>query len=101
MSLEVDERRILIVPSSFIGVEPVDEMVVVGVADPEQIALISHEGLPNCTISGNSTGLFVQDTGVAGETNILADERALHRNSLSIPLRSCGLEGIFARREDG
>ena len=86
MSLEIDERRIPIVPSGFIGVEPIDQMVMVGVADLEKIPLISQKSFPYGTISRNSARLFAEDTFVASETNILAYECRLDWNSLSIPL---------------
>ena len=70
-------------------------MAALDVTDLEKIPLISQKSFPYGTISGNSARLFAEDTCVAGETNILAHERGLDRNSLSIPLGSGEPETCF------
>ena len=44
--MQIDERRILIVPSRLVSVQPVDQVIVIDVAHVQQILLVGYERLP-------------------------------------------------------
>src|SRR5271157_5696891 len=94
VSFEIDKRRVLVVPTGFIGVKPVDEMIVVHIPYFEKAPLISQQRLPHGAIPGNSTGFFAKDARVAGEPNILSYERRLYRHTLGVTFGTCRLKCV-------
>ncbi len=75
-------------------------MIVIRVANFQQVVLIRKQSFPYSPIPGQPTGLLIQDGRIAGETDILAHQGCLHRNTLCIALGTVGEERICAGRKD-